>query len=286
MQANHNQPILIKKASGEQEPFALDKLIRSLRKSGAEEAIIQKIGKDIQAWIYDGVSTHKIYARAFSLLRKEEKQAASRYRLKKGIMELGPTGYPFEHFIGQVMATQGFTVEVGQVLHGQCVTHEVDVVATRGKEQHFVECKYGQSPDRIQNVKVPLYIRSRVNDLISKRKESAEYRDFSFHGWVVTNTRFTSDAIDYGQCSGLHLLSWDYPLGNSLKDLIDREKIYPLTVLNSLTKSHKQQLLNQNIVTCKQLLDNPGLLDSLALSEKKFQTVMHEIRQMLKPTRS
>ncbi|MGQ7871218.1 restriction endonuclease [Sunxiuqinia sp. sy24] len=286
MQSNHTQVISIKKASGEQEAFAIDKLIRSLRNAGAEEDIIQEISSDIEAWIYDGVSTHQIYARAFSMLRKKEKLSASRYKLKKGIMELGPTGYPFEHFVGQIMQHQGFTVEVGQVLPGHCVTHEVDVVATRGKEQHFMECKYGQSPDRIQNVKVPLYIRSRVNDLIKKRQESGEYQDFSFHGWVVTNTRFTSDAIDYGRCSGLHLLSWDYPVGNGLKDLIDREKIYPLTVLNHLTKNQKQQLLDQNIVTCKQLLDHPDLLDFLSLSKNKTHSLMNEIRQILQATKS
>jgi len=281
MENKASQNILIKKASGEQEPFAVEKLTRSLRNAGAEEDIIQQVTSDIQAWIYDGVSTQQIYARAFTLLRKHKNQVASRYKLKKGMMELGPTGYPFEHFVGHIMQRMGYSVEVGQTLHGHCVTHEVDVVGTRHKELHFVECKYGQTAERIQNVKVPLYIRSRVDDLIRKRKEAPEYAGFSFFGWVVTNTRFTSDAIAYGTCSGLKLLSWDYPAGNGLKDLIDREKIYPITVLKNLTKSQKQKLMEQHIVTCRQLLDKPEVLAPLALSPRKTSALLKEIREIL-----
>ncbi len=273
--------ILIRKASGEQEPFAVEKLIRSLRNAGAEEDIIQQVTSDIQAWIYDGVSTKQIYSRAFTLLRKKKNQVASRYKLKQGMMELGPTGYPFEHFVGHIMHRMGYSVEVGQTLQGHCVTHEVDVVATQDKQLHFVECKYGQTAERIQNVKVPLYIRARVDDLIRKRKEMPEYAGFSFHGWVVTNTRFTSDATDYGTCSGLKLLSWDYPLGNGLKDLIDREKIYPITVLKNLSKSQKQNLMERHIVTCRQLLDDPELLAPLGLSTDKTKTLLKEIREIL-----
>ena len=273
--------ILIRKASGEQEPFAIEKLIRSLRNAGADEDIIREVVDDIQAWIYPGVSTHQIYSRAFTQLRKMKNQVASRYKLKKGMMELGPTGYPFEHFVGHIMQRMGFSVEVGQTLQGHCVTHEVDVVATLGKQLHFVECKYGQTPERIQNVKVPLYIRSRVDDLIRSHKARPEYAGFSFYGWVVTNTRFTSDAIAYGQCSGLKLLSWDYPVDNGLKDLIDREKIYPITVLKNLNKSQKQNLMDRHIVTCRQLQDDPELLSPLELSPNKTKALLKEIREIL-----
>ncbi len=281
MEIKAPKSILIRKASGEQEPFAIEKLIRSLRNAGAEEDIIQQVTSDIQAWIYNGVNTHQIYARAFTLLRKKKNHVASRYKLKKGMMEMGPTGYPFEHFVGHIMQSMGYSVEVGQTLQGYCVTHEVDVVATQGQQLHFVECKYGQTAERIQNVKVPLYIRARVDDLIRKRKEMPEYAGFAFFGWVVTNTRFTSDAIDYGTCSGLKLLSWDYPLGNGLKDIIDREKIYPITVLKNLSNSQKQYLMERHIVTCRQLLDNPELLVPLALSASKTKALLKEIREIL-----
>lgn len=281
MNENEDYPIIIKKATGEEEPFSVNKLKKSLRNAGADEEIIIEVAHDIQNWIFNGVTTKKIYERAFFLLRKKETHVASRYKLKKAIMELGPTGYPFEHFMGKIMETQGYSTEVGQTVQGFCVSHEVDVVATKGKEQYFVECKYGQSPGKTVNVQVPLYIRSRVDDIIKKRKELPEYNDFSFFGWVVTNTRFTTDAIDFGTCSGLYLLGWDFPAGEGLKDIIDRERIYPITVLNNLTTNQKGKLLEQGIVICRQLTEDPGKLNPFQLSNRQYNNLMKELKEIL-----
>lgn len=278
---SNSNTVIIKKASGEKEAFDVEKLKESLRKAGAEETIIEQVTHEINSWIYDGISTQKIYSRAFSLLRREKKYLASRYKLKKAIMELGPTGFPFEYFMGKILENQGYSTEIGQVIQGRCVSHEVDVVATREKEQYFVECKYGQSAGKTVSVQVPLYIRSRVDDIIAKRKESENYQGYSFFGWVVTNTRFTSDAIDYGKCSGLNLLSWDYPSGNGLKDIIDREKIYPITVLHKLTKNQKQHLMEQGIVICRQLVEKPEVLDEFQLSSKQYRDLMEELEELL-----
>lgn len=277
----NNNGVTIKKASGEEEAFKVEKLKESLRKAGAEERIIEQVTGEINSWIYDGISTQKIYSRAFSLLRRQKKYLASRYKLKKAIMELGPTGFPFEHFMGKILENQGYSTEIGQIIEGRCVSHEVDVVATREKEQYFVECKYGQSAGKTVSVQVPLYIRSRVDDIIAKRKESGNYQGFSFYGWVVTNTRFTSDAIDYGKCSGLNLLSWDYPSGNGLKDIIDREKIYPITVLHNLTKNQKEILMEDGIVICRQLLEKPDVLNEFQLSDKQYRELMTELEELL-----
>lgn len=273
----NNQTIFITKATGEKEAFDVKKLKDSMRRAGAEEEIIKQIAEDISSWIYDGISTQKIYGRAFMLLRKKKKYAASRYKLKKAIMELGPTGFPFEYFVGKILEIEGFETEVGQVLNGKCVTHEVDVVATRDKNQYFVECKYGTSPGKIFGVQVPMYIRSRVNDIINKRQEEERYKDFSFHGWVVTNTRFSTDAVNFGACSGLNLLSWDYPAQNGLKDIIDRQKIFPITVLHNLTNPQKQQLLEKGVVICRQISENPEVLEPFQLKIRKLNKLMKEI---------
>jgi len=281
MNEKESQTILITKASGEQEPFRVDKLKESMRKAGAAEEIIEQVADDIGKWIFDGIPTRKIYARAFSLLRKKRRPVASRYKLKQAIMELGPTGHPFEHLIARVIETQGYAVEVGRIIRGRCVSHEVDVVATRDHHQLFVECKYGQSAEKTVNVQVPLYVRSRVDDIIRKRTESPEYEGYSFSGGVATNTRFTTDAIDYGTCSDLILLSWDYPPGNGIRDIIDRERIYPITVLHRLTRAQKQDLLDRGIVICRQILAHPEALDRLNLSRDAHAALMRELNDII-----
>ena len=154
--------VLIRKESGELESFSRYKLANSLGNSGASKAEVDAILDDIESWLQDGVSSRKIRERAFYLLRHNRLGLAARYRLKKAMMELGPTGYPFEILIGEVFRRLGYEVEVGKTLNGHCVTHEVDVLARKGNDLYFIECKYYQHTGKNANVQVPMYIRSRV----------------------------------------------------------------------------------------------------------------------------
>jgi hypothetical protein len=272
---------LIKKASGETEPFSKKKLEGSLKRSGANEDLISSIIAEIISWLKDGTSTKKIYTKAFTLLKKKRSSMAARYSLKKAIMDLGPTGYPFEHFVGQLIKQQGFDVEIGQIIQGQCIDHEVDVIATSGNKQYLVECKFYNSQGKNANVKVPLYIHSRVNDIVKKRQSIPEFNNLSFHGMIVTNTRFTSDAIDYGKCAGLHLVSWDYPKDHSLKDMIEKNGIFPITALTSLKNLNKNKLLEKGIVLCRQLCNQPELLEGIGLSKKDISKVLNEAKELI-----
>ena len=272
-----NKLILIKKASGDDELFATDKLQRSLRNAGAEEATILKIVADIEDWIYSGVTTKQIYSRAFLILRRERTTVAMRYKLKQAIIELGPSGYPFESFIGQLFEKQGFEIEVGVVVDGYCVTHEMDVIATHNKIQNLVECKYHKDQGKQVSVQVPLYVHSRVNDIIRKRQELPEYQGLSFSGWIVTNTSFSLDSIKYSTCNGLKLLAWDYPRGKGLKYIIEHLGIYPLTILHHLTKKEKDYLMKKGIVTCAQLQKDQELLNTFQFSTKKMTSLLAEL---------
>ncbi len=274
-----DQPLILK-ASGEKQPFSPEKLEESLKRAGASNESVKKIRQEVSNWLYEGVSTRKIYRHAFNLLQKQKRSTAARYKLKQAIMELGPTGYPFEHFVGQLIRHFGFEVSIGQIVHGQCVRHEVDVVATGNNKQIFVECKFYNSQGKCANVQVPLYIRARIDDIIKKRQMFPEFNGLSFQGWIVTNTRFTSDAIDYGKCAGLHLIGWDYPQGHGLKDMIEKENFFPITALTSINKLQKQIFMEAGIVLCKQINQDPGVLDRLELNSLKRKQLIEEVNEL------
>ena len=281
MNKNNKKEIIIKKKSGETEPFDVSKLKASLKNAGAADDVIKKIAADVENWVYNGVSTGKIYTRAFKMFRKQSGHKASRYKLKRALFSMGPTGYPFEHLIGELFKRQGYEIEVGQVVDGVTITHEIDVIATKNTQQHLMECKFAHAQGNRLSVQVPLYVHSRVNDIVEKRQQQPEYKDFSFTPWVVTNARFSSDSLEYSRCKGINLLGWDYPKGNALKDLIDREKIFPVTLLRHLNKKEKQQLMEKGIVTCAQLSEKPILLKELGLSKKKQQSVANELKEII-----
>ena len=277
-----NDKLLVRKSTGEMEPFSEEKVMNSLKRAGATEELISEITGELDTVLHDGISTSKLYKQVYTLLRKKQAATAARYRLKKAIMDLGPTGYPFEFYVGEIIRRRGFEVKIGQVLEGRCVSHEVDVVATGKGKRYFIECKYYNSQGKYADVKVALYIHSRVNDLVAKQSSLPGTEDFQFGGWIVTNTRFTSDAIAYGECSGLELLSWDYPENGGLKDIAGREKLYPVTALSTLSGKHKKNLIGEGIVTCQQLHDRPQLLDALEPDPERRKKVLKEVAGLCK----
>jgi hypothetical protein len=99
---------------------------------------------------------------------------------------------------------------------------------------------------------------------------------------VVTNTRFSNDAIQYGACIGLKLVGWDYPEKGSLKDMIDTLGLYPITCLTSLTKNEKEYLLEKKIVLCIELINNKFLLEQLKISANRVDTILQETHILCK----
>lgn len=273
---NIEEAIEIVKYSGERAKFSIDKLKYSLRKSGAGEALVEEIANSVRDELYQGISTKEIYNRAFALLKKKETVFASKYKLKKAIYELGPTGFPFEKFVSAIFVYSGYKVNTGQILQGKCVTHEVDVVAEKDGHYIIVECKFHSDEGRNCNVQIPLYIHSRYRDIRAFYGENDNDKK-PHEGWVATNTRFTEDALTYGKCAGLQLLSWDYPKGNGLKDRIDRLGLYPITVSTLMTQREKQFLLSRDVVLCRQLIDDNFYLDHLGVSDKRKARILKEI---------
>lgn len=275
-----NQNFDIIKSSGEKVKFSIDKLRASLHKTGADKETIDQIIDKVRDELYQGISTKEIYNRAFALLKKKKSYLASKYKLKKAIYELGPTGFPFERFVSELLKYSGYETEVGKILQGKCVKHEIDVIAHKDNETTLIECKFHSEQGLNCNVKIPLYIHSRYQDVKTHWNASTKNRTKLTKGWVVTNTRFTKDALQYGKCCGLYLLSWDYPNNDGLRDRIDRLSLYPITVSTLLTNREKQFLLSRDVVLCRQLMDDKFYLDHLGVSEVRKKKILDEIAQL------
>ncbi len=271
---------LVIKASGEKESFSEQKLRNSLHRAGAPSQLVDQVVKAVHKELYDGISTKKIYQLAFRLLRRYERMHAARYSLKDAIMKMGPSGYPFEHFIGKLLQTKGYDVEVGVIIQGKCVQHEIDVVATKAGKTIMVECKYHNDRGKLSNVHVPLYINSRFRDVFEVWEQQAEHKNTVFEGWVVTNTRFSSDASDYGLCAGLKLLGWDFPKNAGLKELVEQAGLFPITVITALSQKQKQSLLEKELVLCQDLLDNAALVMKILHDQRKTEEVLKEARDL------
>ncbi|MFD2891749.1 ATP cone domain-containing protein [Flavobacterium chuncheonense] len=271
----------VKKNSGEVVAFNKEKLIRSLLASGATLDKANDIIDDIESQFYDGITSRKIYRLAFQKLKSSSKAHAARYSLKKGIMALGPAGFHFEKFIARIFELQGCQSQTNIVVEGSCTSHELDVVIKKDNHIAMIECKFHGSQETKTDVKVPMYILSRFNDVKGNTYNFFGDKNQISKCWLVTNNRFTSEAIKFGTCSNLNLMSWDYPPQSGLKDLVSKYNVYPITCLTTLTMAEKEILLLQNILTVYNLLHNKDGFAKLKLSQSRVKNVMKECEEIL-----
>lgn len=271
----------IKKISGEVVSFKEEKLIKSLVSSGADFHTAKEILKEIQPQFYEGIPSKKIYKLAFQKLKNISKAHAARYGLKQGIMALGPAGFYFEKFISRLFELQGYQAITNSFLEGKCTSHEIDVLIKKEDHVAMVECKFHGSQEVKTDVKIPMYILSRFNDIKLNTITLFSSNDKITKCWLVTNNKFTSEAIKFGECSGLSLLSWDYPIGNGLKDIVKQYRVYPITCLTTLTIAEKEVLLLQDILTVYNLIHHKNGFAKLKLSQSRLKNVQKECNQLL-----
>lgn len=274
--------INIIKASGIKVPFNSGKLRQSLLRSGANAEQVENVVLEVLETLVEGMSTKKIYKIAFGLLKNSSRPIAARYKLKHAIMELGPSGFPFEQFIAELLNHKGYKTQVGIIVKGHCVNHEVDVIAQKEQHHYMIECKFHNRQEYLCNVKIPLYIQSRFLDVETSWKKLEGHAEKFHQGWVVTNTRFSGDAIQYARCMNLNLVGWDYPKNNGLKDWIDESGLHPITSLTTLTLAEKQQLLDKKIVLCQNLNTDATLLRSIGVAPPRLQKVIDECSALCK----
>jgi hypothetical protein len=268
--------INVTKASGEKVPFDAGKIRHSLLRVKTAPVLIEQIIETVEREIYDGIPTSELFEIVYGELKKLRKGIAGKYNLKRAVMDLGPTGFPFEKFVGALWQTEGFSVATGQNVKGYCVNHEVDVIAEKENLHFMMECKYHSFQGKPCDVKHALYVNARFLDIEKKLKTAPNLSKKTHQGWLITNTRLTTDAVAYGTCVGLGLLSWDHPSGDSLRERIDRSGLHPVTCLTSLSAKEKGQLLERAIVLCRELLAKPEVLLEIGIGRNNIQEVLDE----------
>ncbi len=261
--------VIVVKANGEKEAFSEGKLLRSIKRAGVPPELHQETLSHVQEKLYDNIPTSEIYHHVLEFLDKTPaKYAKAKYSLKQSLMDLGPTGYPFEDYYARLLETEGYTTQTRMILQGSCVTHEIDVIAEKDSEKMLVEAKFHNGPGTTTDVHVSLYTKSRFDDL----KERYHFTK----ALIITNTKATSDAIAYAQCVGMDVISWSYPEGKSLREIVEKEKMYPITALTTLSTAQKQQLLEKQVVLCKELHKNPHMLLEVGIPDDKQQAILEE----------
>jgi transcriptional regulator NrdR family protein len=306
---------IVIKANEKEEVFNKDKLNTSLLKAGASDELSAFAANEVDRRFKNHMNTNDIYNHALDHLRKSDPMVALKYTLKRAIMSLGPDGFVFEKYVEKILEQNNYKTEMPQnVLSGFCVDHEVDIIAKRKDESIMVECKYHNIPGNQSDIKTALYINSRFLDLKkgwyhrnhNKAKDSVtennseinnelagKYHDSSENqcyneldntyyltgAWLFTNTKCTLDAIKYANCSGMKITAWNYPENECLQFYIESKKLYPITILSTLSENNRRKLFGKNILTIKELIafKIEDLMELLMQDEDHIEKILDEI---------
>lgn len=273
--------VYVKKSNGDMQLFSEEKLRASLKFTGATEANIIHIMDYLSSKIYNGITTRSIYNLAFKELRKISRPLSAYYGTKRALLEMGPDGFVFEKYIARVMTSLGYDTKTGVFLEGKCISHEIDVVAQSDKKNILIECKFHNAHEKHNDIKTALYVKARANDIL-EGKFGDQYDEF----WLVSNTKFSDDAIRYSTCAGLYLWGSNFPPQNTLQDTIRDNGLDPITCLSSLKKKEKKMLLDSDIFLASELLAKPDLLLDIGLEQVRISKVLTEIRKICKRSKN
>ncbi len=238
------------KLDGTKEVYNEEKIRDSASRVGVPASLQDEMLESIRDRLFDGISTAEIFLMIKEFLRNAgAPHLALKYNLKDALASLGPSGYPFEKYLSLILRDLGYQTKINQIIEGSSIPHEVDVLASKDNVTYFIEAKFHKNPSQRTDVRVTLYIKARYDDLKSAWKNGET------QAWIITNTRFSTDAIKYAQAQNIRLTSWGYPKGEGIMDLIETTGLHPITILESMREDDKLRLLNAGVVTCRQLMD-------------------------------
>lgn len=260
------------KSSGDIQDFSERKIFSSIKEAGGSTKLAKDAIKEVKKKYTKNISTQKILEILIDFLKKEP-GVSERYDLKRAIMDLGPSGFPFEKFFSKILKEYGFETKVGQKLKGKKIIHEIDIIAKK-KKKFMIECKYHNHRGTITRLHPSMYTYARFLDL-------KKYNfDFS---WLVTNTKCSPDAINYAKGVKQKITSWKYPKKQSLEKLIERKKLYPITILHSIDENLKHKLFEKNIIILKDFekISEEELKQNFKITEEKAKEIIKDIYQIL-----
>lgn len=257
------------KAAGQIEPFNEGKLRFSIQRAGIPTDLREGVLTHVKSKLYENIPTREIYRHVTEFLESSPHPfSRAKYSLKQAIMDLGPTGYPFEDYTSEILKVEGYETSVRQILQGKCISHEIDIIVKKNNISSMVECKFHNMPGARSQVHVSLYTKARFDDI----KEKHNLNDV----WLVSNTKITQDALNYAICNDMKVISWNYPQQGSFRDLIEKHKLHPITMLTTISQNQKQLLTGNHVVLAKDVCKNPSSLDILGLPNDKKNSIVSE----------
>ena len=272
-------------ARGKKEVFSYEKVYHSAVRSGASKDLAQEIAKVIEKEAYPGIKTSMIYSKIKRLLKKKSFKSSLRFSLREGMRKLGPTGFPFEKYVGRALEELNFKVKINQYLPGKCISeYEIDFIAQKENIIYIGECKYRNVfGDRVSSIDALVNYARFLDIKDGLFFKTKQYSNYQIKSMMVTNAKFTGNALNYLKCKNIDAFGWRYPKNKGLEQIIEENKLYPITILPSLKGRMKDIFVSKSLMLAKDVLeiDLDQLSQTFNISKNEFDSLIRESKILL-----
>ncbi|MDY6778738.1 MAG: restriction endonuclease [Candidatus Nanohaloarchaea archaeon] len=246
----------VKDAHGGTQEYDPDKIVRSAVRAGFERRTAEEIESQVRDRAWEGINTRKLHSIVYEEMQDRDESNAMRYRLRESIADLNPNYHEFEKYMTKVLDRDGLETSWSPrpEPQGECSEHEIDVVAEVAGETFVVECKHHYHHHRFTGLGVPMRQWARLQDLEKGYELGLADAMAVDKAWVIVNTKLSDHAKKYAECRGVRMTAWDYPEGESLRALVERNRAYPITMLRP-PHHVKVELSKRNILVVQELLE-------------------------------
>jgi hypothetical protein len=268
--------VMVVKWDGRTEEFDPSKIVRTLTRMGAPQSVAEEIADDLTDRIEEGMTTKEIYDMAVTELETHREVVEFRRDLRDGLARIG-SGFIFEDYVRLLLEEYGYKVSGNVVIQGACVNHEIDSIAERDSETIYVEMKHHSVLERYTPFEVTLAAKAKWEDLQAGCEQGLNDCPFD-RVLIVTNTRLTKHAQQYAECVGIEHFGWNTPRGRGIDWFIENKKLYPVTILRTVTDEERDQLYAHKIMTLNQLVEADP--KSVGLPETRVKELIDETHRV------
>jgi len=237
----------------EKEKFSEEKVFRGCKNINCSDDLCKKIVEKVKKEVYPGITTREIFYKIRNILKREFFPLSIKFSLKEAMRKLGPSGFPFEKYVGSIFSSYGFKIKINQKIWGKCLkNYEIDFVAENNEKIYIGECKYRIKPTDVVDQTIALANYSRFLDI----NEGGFFKRFRVkkETVIVTNGRFSQEAMQYSRCKRMKILGWKYPQDRGLDYWIEKKKLYPVTILPSFRREYGKNFFEENKILVFDLL--------------------------------
>jgi len=272
---------IVVKFDGRKENFQKQKVYNTALRMGLSREDASEVANKIEAKIYNGIQTKKILQMIFDIAKNYNPEIKQRIDLR-GAISLLRSKPDFERFICLLLEQEGYDIEANQIVPGNCVEHEVDAIAKKGKELIYVEIKHHDQPHTYTGVGVFLESQAIFEDFIQGFQKKKNKYNFS-KAMIICNTKLSEHARRYAECRDMDFIAWKDPIANGLEKRVEEHKFYPITLLKSLDEKTEAMLGDSGIVLLKQLVEiKPKEIARMTkISANKIQDLANRARKFL-----